>query len=115
MLNQFVEGAKLIQPFACRFRAYLGYARNVVDTVTHQCQKIDHAFRRDTEFVHDTGGVVGDAFHTVHKQHFVSHQLSQVLVSAGNERLDPYLGCRHSQRSDDVISFNSLDTDQRQS
>ena len=102
------------QPLRCGLWADFRHARDIVGTVTHECEVIDHLFRRHAEFGDDPVPIEDRVAHRVDQGDAGRHELRDVLVARRYHHLHPAVAGTAAKRADDVIGLNAFDSEERQ-
>ena len=108
-----IKRSVLGDPFGCRLRPALGYARHVVHGVTHQRQVIDNAFRRHAELGDHGVAVHGGVGHRVDQADVRRHQLREILVACRDRDIHIEGFRSAGQGADDIIGFDACNAQDR--
>ena len=112
--HERVERAVLLQPLGRSLGADAGDAGDVVGGVADEREVIDDALRRHAELPDHRVAVVDRVGHGVDEFHRPVHELRQILVAGGDERVQAGGGRLGGERTDDVVGLDALDLQQRQ-
>ncbi len=114
MLPDLLQRSVLLQPLRGRLAPDLRHAGNIVDRIPDQSQVVGDAFRRHSEFPDYRGTVENRAGHCVDEGDVVANELCQILVAGRNNRIQSVRVCQSGERGDDIVGFNAVDHEQRQ-
>ncbi len=105
--HQGIQRTVFQQPFHSRLGPHFGYTRYVVDGVADQGLIVHHQSRRHAKLCLYAGQVAAAVVHGVDDGDVFIHQLTQVLVAAGNDDLDTLLRCHAGQGADHIVSLDT--------
>src|SRR5690606_32397389 len=112
--NDLFNWTEVLQPFDRRFWTRAGHTGNVVDLVTGQRQEVHNTRRRQTKFGDNTIRVQLFTGHGVDQCDVFIHQLGQILVTRGDQRIALLLLGLQRQRANNVVGLHTRYNQQRQ-
>ena len=107
-----VEVAVLGQPLQCGLGPALGDSGNAIDAVADERQVVHDEPWRHAEFGLHPGRVEEFVAHGVVPAYGGTHQLGQVLVAGGDQRLHADCGRPGGEGADDVVGLDAVDHQQ---
>ncbi len=102
------------EPFRGGLRAHLRYAGNVVRAVADEREVVDDLLGQHVELRLDAGAIELGVEHRVDAGDAVVDELRHVLVARRDHDLEPIGRRAFGERADDVVGFDALDPEQRQ-
>ena len=90
--HDLIKAAKLVQPLGGGFRPHLRNARDVIDAIPREGEKVDDLLRVHAKLFPHPGPIKDGVGHGIDQRDLGSHQLGKILIRGGNDHRPPASG-----------------------